>query len=543
MGRKLLADKALAVGKAILWFAQQATMQAEAEEQRRSFEQRRQSLLDENTPLTGFAKADELGKYAYNRNSIYLGKLHEDHQIDFGPVGITDPRGVFVQAGSRSGKGRTILIQNAIRWHGPLLMIDPKGEAASITAMRRGTAEMAKGTGTSVRNFLGQNVAILDPFGETRGPARKCKVGYNPLSDIDPLHEDFSEQIRALVKSIIIPDQGSTGTHFAETTAIMFRGIIETTLLRESEPEKRTLPYCREVLFGTFKEVCAYLKLCPPTPSGFARTALKIAVDMGVDEWSALNSTMSRNLEWLGSPKLLRHLGPSDFSLIKAMQEGWSIYVVLPPTKLNDYKAWLRLITQTAINAKVALGTDQKGPQTLFILDEFPLLGHFQIIEDSAGYMAGYGIKLMPVIQNLTQLTAHYPKNWEAFFANAAASVAWGLETKSDLENISYLMGKVMVWEESFGYSSGSASQIQVMPSGSTNSGGNSNLSHRERAVRFPNEISAQGAPETMRAFVIPSNGLPFMIRRQNYDAIKDGLFDSPAFIAAWEKRFASRIQ
>ncbi|MEO1407379.1 MAG: type IV secretory system conjugative DNA transfer family protein, partial [Pseudomonadota bacterium] len=496
-----------------------------------------------NTPMTGFVEPGDLQRYQYQSSSVYLGTIHEDHGVDIGPVGINDPRGIFVQAGSRSGKGRTIGIQNAIRWPGPLLMIDPKGEAASITAMRRGTASAAKGTGTSVRNFLGQKVAILDPFGETRGPARKFRTGYNPLIDIDPLDEDYSEAIRSVVKSIVIPDEGGAGAHFSETTAILLRGVIETLLIREVDPTKRTLPVAREILFGRLHELKAFLAMCPSTPAGFGRLAATAIADVGPDEWGSMSTTMARNIEWLGSAKLLRDLGPSDFSLVKAVQEGWSIYVVLPPTKMHDYRAWMRIIVRTALNAKVAMGIDQPGPQTLFMLDEFPLLGHFQIIEESAGFLAGYGIKLMPFIQNLTQLSALYPKNWEAFFTNSAATVAWAMDGKTEQEFISYLLGKVRVWEESFGSSDGSSMQDQLGVAGGSQAGFSSNVSQRERPVRFNNELHEQAAPDTGRAFVIPGGGEPFIVRRMNYDAIRQpGLFDAPQYIAEWERRFGSRV-
>lgn len=70
-----------------------------------------------------------------------------------------------------------------------------------------------------------------------------------------------------------------------------------------------------------------------------------------------------------------------------------------------------------------------------------------------------------------------------------------------------------------------------------------SNLSRRERHIRFPNEIHEQAAPSTMRAFVVPASGKPFMIRRMNYDAIKQpGLYDSPDFISEWERRYGDLV-
>lgn len=539
-----LLQGAWTVGRTGYGMLQNAAREEEQARLAAQHQAKRAALLGQNTPLSGFADRQELEQYRYQPDGIYLGSIHDDHGFDMGAVGITDPRGIAVFAGARSGKGRTLAIQNAIRWPHPLLMIDPKGEAASITAMRRGTGEKAKGTGTSVRKFLGQRVAILDPFSNTQGAARIYQTSYNPLVDIDVLDEDYSEHIRAIVRSIVSPERGGAGEHFAEITAIMFRGLIETALIIESDPKRRTLPFVREVLFGKYDNILSYLERCPHTPAGFSREAHGIANDIGVDEWSGLRSTMSRNLEWIGSPKLLRHLQHSDFSLKRAVQEGWSIYIVLPPEKMSDYKAWLRVLVRTAINAKVAMGIDQTGAQTLFMLDEFPLLGHFQIIEDSAGFMAGYGIKLVPIIQNLTQLIENYPKNWEAFFANSAATVAFGMSTPTDIKHVSEMLGRVMVWEESYGISEGLSQQDQLFATGGAQSGSSSNLAQRERPVRFPNEVSHQSAPETMRAFVMPASGKPFMICRQNYDAIKtQGLFDSPAFIRRWEQHYGEKIK
>ena len=90
-------------------------------------------------------------------------------------AGIADDRHIFIVAGNRAGKGVSLGIPNALTWGGPLFMIDPKGEAASICAMRRGSAANARGTGTQVRAFIGQEVAALDPLGQVRGPARSCR--------------------------------------------------------------------------------------------------------------------------------------------------------------------------------------------------------------------------------------------------------------------------------------------------------------------------------------------------------------------------------
>ena len=66
-------------------------------------------------------------------------------------IGSMDNRHILTIAGSRGGKGRSLIIPNMLMYEGSVLAIDPKGELARITSRAR--AEM------------GQRVIVLDPFG------------------------------------------------------------------------------------------------------------------------------------------------------------------------------------------------------------------------------------------------------------------------------------------------------------------------------------------------------------------------------------------
>ncbi|PLU25739.1 type IV secretory system conjugative DNA transfer family protein, partial [Sinorhizobium medicae] len=261
-----------------------------------------------------------------------------------------------------------------------MFAIDPKAEAASIAAMRRGSARAAMGTGTSVRTFAEENVAILDPLGETRGPARIYKTNYNPLADVDMERGGGVSAIRAIAGAVITPD--SDQPHFSETADTILAGIIEAVKLTEP-PHRQTLPYCRSLMIAGFEALHEYLMAAPLTVAGLAREAADLMSQVGDDEWGSHRSTLSRNLKWLAEPDMQSHLDVSAFSLRHAVQNGWSVFVVIPPLRVADFKPWLRLMVRIALDAKESLGTNQKGPQTLFLLDEFgSALGHFKLIEE-----------------------------------------------------------------------------------------------------------------------------------------------------------------
>lgn len=503
-------------------------------------------IKEQIDPMAGFAMGEELSRYRYHPDGFYLGQIHPDHGDNFeASLPPDDDRHIFVVAGSASGKGVTYGIQNALRWRGALLAIDPKGEMAEIAAMRRGTREGALKTGTSVRQFVGQKVAILDPMNTVRGAAKKYRVQYDPMTDIDISTRNAHRRIAKLASGMVMPENGSNA-HFSESAATLLAGTIEAVKYLEPAAN-HTLPFIRQKILGNgqskdgkasdaeiiggFNALYDYLtdeKL--PVDRHAAEAAAVLGEVLGSDEAGSFRTTLSRNIKWLSDPDMIDHLKPSDFSLWKAVQEGWSIFLVLKPDDLDDFKNWLRMNVQIALSAKMAMGTNQSGLQTLFFLDEFSALGRFSEIEKAAGYMRGYGIKLVPIIQNIGQIQDLYGKNWETFLGNAAAVIAWGLNDLETEKYISDRLGRIVVAETSYSRSS-SLSGIQ----GSSSS--NKSMGLRERAVRFPNEVHDQGARETMRAFVIPASGKPLVVTRLPYMALANQkLFDSPDHIRAWER-------
>lgn len=481
-------------------------------------------------PMAGFAAGDELNRYAMREGAFFVGRVHEDHGVSF-PAGVADDRHIFIVAGNRAGKGLSFGIPNALTWPGPLFAIDPKGEMASIAALRRASASDATGTGTSVRSFLGQRVAILDPLGQVRGPARAFRVSYNPLADIDMSAGGGVRAIQAAASSIIQAEQGNAA-HFSETAETILAGVIEAVKLKEP-PERQILPQCRALMLAGFEPLKAYL-LSVDTAAGLAQEAATLMDEVGGDEWGSHRSTLSRSLKWLAEPDMQTHLAPSAFSLRDAVQAGWSVFVAIPPDEIARFKSWMRLIVRSVIDAKMTLGTNQKGPQTLCLLDEFPTLGRFKVIEDSAGYMAGYGLKLVPIIQNIGQVQELYARNWETFLGNAGAIIAFGLNDLESERYVSDRLGRQMVAETSRSTSTGTSSQFM---GGGSNASESYSTARHERPVRFANEIHEQGARETMRAFVIPASGRGFTVRRVNYTDFSPGLYDAPDFITQWEAR------
>jgi type IV secretory pathway TraG/TraD family ATPase VirD4 len=78
----------------------------------------------------------------------------------------------------------------------------------------------------------------------------------------------------------------------------------------------------------------------------------------------------------------------------------------------------------------------------LFLLDEFYSLGKITVLEKASALMAGYGMRLWTIVQNLTQLQHLYPRNWETFIANAGVVQVFSTADRTTTTYLATKLGK-----------------------------------------------------------------------------------------------------
>lgn len=124
--------------------------------------------------------------------------IGESFDADATPFGYTDDRHVLLVSGTRGGKGAGVIVPNLCNWRGSCIVIDPKGENATVTARRRGN-------GSDYARGLGQEVRILDPFGEVP-LASDLKARFNPLDVINPESDLAVDDAGRIAASIIVKE-------------------------------------------------------------------------------------------------------------------------------------------------------------------------------------------------------------------------------------------------------------------------------------------------------------------------------------------------
>jgi Cdc6-like AAA superfamily ATPase len=153
----------------------------------------------------------------------------------------------------------------------------------------------------------------------------------------------------------------------------------------------------------------------------------------------------------------------------------------------------MRMFVNVAIRG-MSVGRKPRYP-VLFLLDEVFALGRLNLLAESAGLLAGYGLKLWPIIQNLGQLQHLYPNNWETFFANSGAVQFFGV---NDQTTAQYLVSRL-----------GSAVREEQVGTG---------LQRIISQLREINEVEREVAREYGKQIVFRSGELPMMLARISYD-------------------------
>ena len=338
------------------------------------------------------------------------------------------PSHLLTIAPTRTGKGVGTIIPNLLDYPGSVICIDPKGENARITARHRAR--------------FGP-VHILDPFDAT-GLAH---AAFNPLERIDPTGLDLADECMTLADALVYDPPGEAGeAHWNEEAKALIAGIILSIATGEP-PATRNLATLRDRLTLAPQAFAAMLTAMQGQ-GGLAGRAANRHLGKSDREAAGVLSAAQRHTHFLDSPRMTALLGRSDFAFADVKARATTVYLVLPPDRLATYARWLRLmLAQSLTDLARAPAQNPAAPAkpVLFLLDEFAALGRLDPIERAMGLMAGYGIQLWPILQDIHQLRALYERRAGTFLSNAAVLQIFGVNDHDSAKLVSDLLGQETV--------------------------------------------------------------------------------------------------
>jgi len=318
-----------------------------------------------------------------------------------------------------AGKGRSVIIPTLLSYPGPVIVIDPKGENAQVTARRR--------------REMGQDVYILDPF-EVVGPD---SASFNLLDTIDPNAPDAYEQAMSMAE-LMSPGRSVTDP-FWENSA---RGLITTLILHVAAarpPVLRNLSEVAYLLNQSMEDIGFTIKEMKRSKCDIVR---QLAGGLEATEqkvWASILATARTGTRTFNGSCFATTSFRTDFPLDGIVRgDPISLYLVLPPDKLDSHGALLRLWIGSLMD-QLAQRRHRVEQPTLFILDEAAQLGSLEQLRRAITLMRGYGVRTWSFWQDLSQLQRLYP-DWETLYNNTRFIQTFGATTHRLAESLAHLL-------------------------------------------------------------------------------------------------------
>ncbi len=375
-------------------------------------------------PLHGaarFASEREIKRHGFRaRDGIVLGRKRGRFLIFGGS------EHVIVEAPTRSGKGTGIVIPNLLTWAGSVVVLDVKRENYDASA--------------GFRAHYGQAVYLFNPTDREGRTAR-----YNPLAYIDRSDPDdvIIELQKIATMLFVAPDHGEA--FWANGARTGFAGV--GAWLAETSEEPLTMGAIYRYL--TDGDARSFFKQELANPrvklSTGCRTALGDFAGGSDNSFADIKKTITNVLGLWLNPLVDAATATSDFDLRSIRSRPMSIYLGVSPDELDRIAPLYNLLFQQLIDLNVrSLPDENSSVPVLVILDEFARLGRASVIASAFSYVAGYGIRLLPVIQSRSQLRGVYGEHVaDEIVANCGVEVAFTpkeLRVANDLsERIGYV--------------------------------------------------------------------------------------------------------
>lgn len=377
-------------------------------------------ILSRRPPLHGAARwassAEERAAGLRAREGVILGRASDGRLL------ISDgPEHVLLYAPTRTGKGVGVVIPNLLAWPHSVVVLDIKGENFAATA--------------GYRAQHGQTVLMFDPLTRDGRTAR-----YNPLGHVD--RADASAVLDELQRMAVMlfPGHDRADPFWSEAARTGFIGV--GAYVAASPP----LPFTLGEIFRQLTQddvqrrlpqiIQARLQAGDPLPSACV-SALTDFCSASENTFASIRQSITTRMGLWLNPAVDAATLTSDFDLRDLRQGKMSLYLCATPDNLIRVAPLYSLLFQQLVdlNSRALPGANDKP--VLVLLDEFARLGAAPVLAHAFSWVAGYGLRLLPVIQSPAQLRGLYgPDLAEDIFSNCGIEAAFApkdLKTAQDL--------------------------------------------------------------------------------------------------------------
>ena len=418
-----------------------------------------------------FANSSDLNKngmFKATNNGIIVGKFKGDL------VRLSGQQFVILAAPTRSGKGVGVVIPNLLEYQESMVVLDIKQENFELTSGWRASQ--------------GQEIYLFNPFAEDRRTHR-----WNPLTYVssDPA---FRVSDLMSIATMLYPDGSDDQKFWVSQARNAFMAFTLYLFEKWEDDEARNIPISlrSKPTLGQVYRLSSgdgtdlkklYLQLSQqPFLTGNARSAFSNLLSQADETFASILGTFKEPLNAWINPVLDAATSADDFLLTDVRKKRMTIYIGIQPNKLAEARLIVNLFFSQLINQNTKeLPQNNKALkyQCLLLMDEFTSIGKVEIIASAVSYMAGYNIRLLPIIQSMAQLDATYGKDISrTLITNHALQIVYAPREQQDANDYSDMLGYTTVRKENRTRAKGGDSRSE---------------SEERRALMLPQELKAMG--------------------------------------------------
>lgn len=450
-------------------------------------------------PLHGdarFATAIEVGRAGLTGPGLTPAILIGRHRGQF--ISLPGQLSVLLSAPTRSGKGVGVVIPNLLNWPDSVVVLDVKGENYNITA--------------GYRAAHGQEVYAFSPFDEGA-----CSHRWNPLATVrtSPLHRVGD---LLTIGQVFFPNDGggtSSEAFFNDQARNLFLGL--GLLLLETPELPRTVGELLRQSSGKGQPLKDHLnaQITQRRDAGKPLSdecvdALQRLLSNSENTLASVVATFNAPLTIFADAVVDAATSACDFRLENVRRQRMSVYVRVPPHRLASARPLLNLFFSQLVSLNTQQLPEQDKSlklQCLLVNDEFTAMGRVSAITHAAAFLAGYNLRLLTVIQAMSQLDAVYgEKEARTFATNHGLQILFAPREQRDADEYSAMLGHFTERATSRGRSRSMSGQGHTTIS--------RNESEQRRALLLPQEFKELGSE---RLVAIAENCKPILGEKIRY--------------------------
>ena len=329
-----------------------------------------------------FARLGDLGRAGLLRPSgrIYgtlggevLRADDELHQVVVGPT--------------RSGKGVGFIAPTCLSWEGSLVAFDVKAEAFEWSA--------------ATRAARGDKVFVFDPL-------KPRTDRFNPLDFIRPLGERGYSDVTRYANLLVPPSKEAV---WSQNARLLLAGLIAYVLESDRYEGRRNLTEVYRLVMNEHDVGELYQGILEREDvSDFVRSRVGAIANMSSEKTrDGYVGNVRAALEPFGNPTLAAAIAASDFDVRALRREPTSVYITCTADEIGQLAPLIRLMIQITSDHLVRARPGRDEPCRVQILvDEFAEFGKMEELARQMPLMAGFGVNLSLIFQNLSQLDDLY---------------------------------------------------------------------------------------------------------------------------------------